>query len=66
MELFKAPGVAETIDWSSALAALGRTTLDERSAEITLGSVLKYREDAERVKANGVADLVRAAVLRGG
>jgi MoxR-like ATPase len=65
MELFKPPGVAETIDWSNAIAALGRSQLDERTVEVTLGSVLKYREDADRVRQAGVASLVRAAVLRG-
>jgi MoxR-like ATPase len=65
MELFKPPGVAETIDWSNAVAALGRSQLDERTVEVTLGSVLKYREDADRVRQAGVASLVRAAVLRG-
>ncbi len=64
MELFKPPGVAETIDWSQAIAALGRSQLDERTVEVTLGSVLKYREDADRVRQAGVAALVRAAVLR--
>jgi MoxR-like ATPase len=65
MELYKPPGVAETIDWAQALAALGRTDLDERTVDVTLGSVLKYREDQERVRSHGVADLVREAVLRG-
>jgi MoxR-like ATPase len=65
LELFKPPGVAETIDWTQALSALGRTALDERSVEATLGTVLKYREDADRVRQHGVADLVQAAVLRG-
>ncbi len=65
LELFKPPGVAETIDWAQSLAALGRTTLDERTVEATLGTVLKYREDADRVKQTGVAELVRNAVLRG-
>jgi MoxR-like ATPase len=64
LELFKPPGVAETIDWASALAALGRTTLDERVVEATLGSVVKYREDADRVKSHGLATLVTAAVAR--
>ncbi len=62
--LYKPPGVAETIDWAMALAALGRTTLDERSVQATLGTVLKYREDAERVQAHGIGDLVRAAAAR--
>ena len=65
LELFKPPGVAETIDWTQALSALGRTALDERSVEATLGTVLKYREDADKVRHHGVADLVRGAILRG-
>ena len=65
MGLYKPPGVAETIDWAQALAALGRSKLDEDAVTLTLGSVLKYREDAERVRSAGVADLVRAAVTRG-
>jgi MoxR-like ATPase len=62
--LYKPPGVAETIDWAMALSALGRTTLDERSVRATLGTVLKYREDAERVQTHGIGDLVRAAAAR--
>jgi len=62
--LYKPPGVAETIVWAEALAALGRSELDEASVELTLGTVLKYREDAERVRGAGVGDLVRAAVGR--
>ena len=66
MELFKPPGVAETIDWAQALAALGRTTLDERTIEATLGAVLKYREDADRVKQSHMAALVAVAAQRSG
>jgi MoxR-like ATPase len=62
MDLYKPPGVAETIDWAQALCALGRTTLDQRTVELTLGTVLKYREDAERVRSNGLAALVASAV----
>jgi MoxR-like ATPase len=65
MGLYKPPGVAETIDWAQALAALGRSKLDEAAVSLTLGSVLKYREDAERVRSAGMADLVQAAVTRG-
>jgi MoxR-like ATPase len=64
-ELYKPPGVAETIDWALSLAALGRTKLDEHTVEVTLGSLLKYREDQERVLTHGMADIVRTAVLRG-
>jgi MoxR-like ATPase len=63
--LYKPPGVAETIDWAEALATLGRATLDEASVAATLGTVLKYREDHERVRSKGVAQLVQAAVQRG-
>src|SRR3954447_22219351 len=65
LELYKPPVVAETIDWAMALAALGRADLDERTVEATLGTVLKYREDQERVRTAGVGELVRAAVQRG-
>ena len=61
MELAKPPGVAETIDWAQALAALGRDGLDEQTAEVTLGSVLKYREDQARVRFHGLGALVEAA-----
>ena len=64
LELYKPPGVAETIDWAQALAALGRAHLDERSVEVTLGTILKYREDQERLRAHGVSELVGAAVAR--
>jgi MoxR-like ATPase len=52
VELLKPPGVAETLDWATALHALGQDTLDVESAATTLGAVLKYREDAERVRAS--------------
>jgi MoxR-like ATPase len=54
MELLKPPGVAETLDWAQALLALGREDLDAESAALTLGAVLKYREDADRVVAAGL------------
>jgi hypothetical protein len=63
--LYKPPGVAETIDWATSLAIVGQTELDEASVKTTLGTVLKYREDAQRVEAHGVADLVRQAFERG-
>jgi MoxR-like ATPase len=64
LELYKPPGVAETIDWANALAALGSTELDEHTVEVTLGTILKYREDQERTRAHGVRELVAAAVER--
>jgi MoxR-like ATPase len=65
LHLYKPPGVAETVDWTAALAALGQTHLDERSVALTLGTVLKYREDQARVKEAGLTDLVLAALARG-
>lgn len=44
-DLVKRPGVAETLDWASALLALDRTYLDEKTVQDTLGCILKYRED---------------------
>jgi MoxR-like ATPase len=68
LELAKPPGVAETIDWAQALAALGRQELDAEVVEQTLGSVLKYREDIEAVRDDTLVRLVeeaRAAATRG-
>ena len=65
LHLYKPPGVAETIDWAAALAALGRSAIDEHTVDVTLGTVLKYQEDQARVRAAGIGELVRAAVLRG-
>ncbi|MCE2807250.1 MAG: MoxR family ATPase [Actinobacteria bacterium] len=59
--LFKPPGVAETIDWVMALTALGRTELDASSVEASLGAVVKYREDADRVRSRGIDTLVETA-----
>jgi len=64
MHLYKPPGVAETIDWATALGTLGTTQLDEAVVRSTLGTVLKYREDHERVNEQGVADLVKHAFER--
>jgi MoxR-like ATPase len=65
MHLYKPPGVAETIDWATALGTLGVTQLDENVVRSTLGTVLKYREDHERVTEHGIADLVKHAFERG-
>ncbi|MCI2422572.1 MoxR family ATPase [Saccharopolyspora sp. K220] len=54
MELLKPPGVAEALDWAQALQALDQNELDTEVAATTLGAVLKYREDAERVRAAGI------------
>ena len=56
LELLKPPGVAEALDWAQALRALGDGSPDPEAAAVTLGAVLKYREDAERVRAAGLLD----------
>jgi MoxR-like ATPase len=61
-ELVKPPGVAETIDWAEAMAALGATEADAELAVATLGSVLKYREDLERARG---LDLTALLAVRG-
>ena len=61
MELLKPPGVAESLDWTAALVALGRDELDADAAAATLGAVLKYREDADRVREAGLALLLVAS-----
>ncbi len=53
LELVKPPGVAEALDWAQALQALGGE-LDPDTAAATLGAVLKYREDTDRVRATGL------------
>jgi MoxR-like ATPase len=54
----KPPGIAEAIDWVAALDLLGVERLDEAAVDRTLGSVLKYGEDQEAVRAAGLAKLV--------
>jgi MoxR-like ATPase len=63
--LYKPPGVAETIDWATSLAVLGEQHLTEDTVAATLGTVLKYREDQERVRQHGIADMVHQAFERG-
>jgi MoxR-like ATPase len=50
MDLYKVPGVAETLDWARSLAALGATRIDATLVSATIGAALKYQEDLERVR----------------
>ncbi len=65
MGLYKPPGIAETLDWAQALDLMGADGLDAARVDVTLGSVLKYREDQERVRAGGLDELVARAIERG-
>jgi MoxR-like ATPase len=60
MDLYKVPGVAETLDWARSLAALGATRIDAALVDATLGAALKYQEDLERVR-QSVPELVDKA-----
>ena len=64
-DLLKPPGVAETLDWTEALVALGADHLDADTATRTLGSVLKFREDQERARQMDVGSMVARAVVGG-
>jgi MoxR-like ATPase len=61
LDLLKAPGIAESLDWTEALLALGARDLDPDAAAVTLGAVLKYREDTERVVGRGIDALLDGA-----
>ncbi len=61
-DLLKPPGVAETIDWTSALVALGAERLDADTATATLGAVLKYREDQLHAQRLDVQTMIQTAV----
>ncbi|MDE2784590.1 MAG: MoxR family ATPase [Gemmatimonadota bacterium] len=58
LELFKRPGVAETLDWTRALMALDRHTLDRETAHRTLGVLLKYQDDLARMAEGGVEEVM--------
>jgi MoxR-like ATPase len=60
MDLYKVPGVAETLDWARSLAVLGATRLDASLVDATLGAALKYQEDLERAR-EAVPDLIAKA-----
>ncbi|MCY4400905.1 MAG: MoxR family ATPase [Gemmatimonadetes bacterium] len=60
LELFKRPGVAETLDWTRALMALDRHTLDRETAHRTLGVLLKYQDDLARMADGGVEEVMAA------
>jgi MoxR-like ATPase len=67
MELFKLPGIAETLDWIRALTALDKISLDPESVSETMGVVLKYQDDVaalDLAKISGLIDEVRAEAMR--
>src|SRR5690606_40610101 len=68
MDLFKLPGVAETIDWTQALMQLDALVLDPQTIDNTLGVLLKYQDDIARIQGSEAAkilDQVKAEVAAG-
>ena len=64
MDLYKPPGVSETIDWVEALVTVGADEIEPDALDSTLGALLKYREDQQRVRNRGFGDVL-AAVRQG-
>ena len=64
-ELFKIPGITETLDWLSALLALNQTELDPAVIDDTLGMMLKYQDDNDSVKGDPVRDMLERSKNRG-
>ncbi len=64
MDLYKPPGVSETIDWVEALVTVGADEIQPEALDSTLGALLKYREDQQRVRNRGFGDVL-AAVRQG-
>jgi MoxR-like ATPase len=58
-ELFKVPGIAETLDWTRALVELDRVTLDPATINDTLGTLLKYQDDIARIRGPEAARILR-------
>lgn len=58
MDLFKSPGVAETIDWATALTELDRLALDPETVSDTLGTLLKYQDDIARIEGSAGRELL--------
>ena len=64
-ELFKIPGVSETIDWATALLALNQTALEPQVIEDTLGIMLKYEEDIAQIRGEPIRSLLERSQNRG-
>ncbi|WP_339762232.1 MoxR family ATPase [uncultured Hoeflea sp.] len=58
MDLFKSPGVAETIDWATALTELDRLALDPETVSDTIGTLLKYQDDIARIEGSAGRELL--------
>ena len=62
LDLYKLPGIAETLDWTRSLIALGQVELNEAAVQATLGSIVKYQEDLERLRGTASRELLARVV----
>ena len=60
-DFYKKPGVAETIDWALALMSMQTKDLEASAVDATLGCILKYKEDIEKVQEDGLAQIIEKA-----
>jgi hypothetical protein len=65
-DLFKRPGVAETLDWARCLIALDVVALTPEVIADTVGAILKYRDDIERIRGGEVARILDEALAEAG
>ena len=65
LDLYKIPGVAETIDWANALVSLNRKSLDQETVDLTLGALLKYQDDIEKVRGAKAKELLEQVSANG-
>jgi MoxR-like ATPase len=63
-ELYKVPGVSETLDWAAALTTLGRDALDPAAVQDTIGVLLKTREDIDQIRGGPLTSLLEKALAR--
>ncbi len=61
LDLYKLPGIAETLDWTRSLLALGEKELSDEAVQATLGSIVKYQEDLQRLRGERARQLLGAA-----
>jgi MoxR-like ATPase len=62
LDLYKLPGIAETLDWTRSLMALSQQELTDEAVQSTLGSIVKYQEDLERLRGSQARELLERAV----
>ncbi|MEK9849809.1 MAG: MoxR family ATPase, partial [Candidatus Puniceispirillum sp.] len=62
-DLFKLPGIAETIDWAEALVALNCVALDPQTVDSTMGVLLKYQDDIARIQGSEAAQILKEIQL---